>query len=290
MSEATILLVGDCKVMTEELRKKLQSELPVSIKEKTIQNNIEELLCPPDNTMAILICCQNGDTKTENFISYFHENFKLIPILGIITEDFSREEIHNLYKLGIVDHVPLPKDELDFEIICSKLNIFYSVNNYKLKTEIAIKKLEINLDKYIELLDVTKTAYVLMNPDGIIEEVNTAFLNILDCYNMKDIVGRKPTEWIITNDHKKFNESIKDVESGNLVEGMEIRLLKKDMTSVWISITGNLIESQFRNIIWIVKDITIKKETEHKSFIEKQKKRDAVRQKIITLREEIKFL
>ncbi len=86
MNETIILIVGKCQVMTDEIRKKLQTEMPVVIKEQTIQNNIEDLLCPPDNTLALLVCCNKNDTKTENFISYFHENFKLIPVLGILTE------------------------------------------------------------------------------------------------------------------------------------------------------------------------------------------------------------
>lgn len=298
INRPNIIVIGNCSCVIDKIQDNLDSSLDVDFIDSNLSGTLNELLNlkVDNNTVAMFLCCGILNKETDiNRVSFLHEKFPYIPIFPVLDDQIDRIFLHKLYKAGITNSIYSPKDNLDIEIINSKIKSILDSYNYKkqlscekMKNTQYFISLNANMKTYIELLDLMKLSYVILDPHGEILENNCHFNNIM---KKSDLHGLYLEEFIAEESIETYHRAFENMHNGEAAEDIEIKLFKQEQKyslSAWIRINGNSIDYNGQKIIIVAKDITNKKITEHTQYIQNQKKRDLIKQNLIALRQELK--
>jgi transcriptional regulator with PAS, ATPase and Fis domain len=149
------------------------------------------------------------------------------------------------------------------------------------------KNLSEIVDKYKNLISQTQTSFCITDKDGKILEKNDIFDDIVNISdnNVLDAIHNKniSKNWI------RLTEST----SAKSPLTMEVQIRNKNEELKWFELTCNsfMNGSEFDTVkmICLWKDITENKEKETKLYINKEKNKDAIRQKIISIKNKRKM-
>jgi len=145
-----------------------------------------------------------------------------------------------------------------------------------------------NLKKFKNLLETTKTAFVILNGYNEIYEANDVFYDLVKCEDRKLLLGKKFIELPIPEDRSKIKRAFERLENGMAIEDLEVCFKIEDQKeSIWVRINANIMENGERKTFCLVRDITSKKVEEFKKYIENQKQKDKLKQNINKIRENI---
>ena len=182
------------------------------------------------------------------------------------------------------------KSTIDVFIQCS--SFFDKENNFKgiiaSILDVTDKKVsEENLQKreetYRHLIEYTNTAFFVLNKKLNIIQTNKAFSEIVDV-NIEDLIGRNPRSWVCGEDIKIFDESFSGLLLGRPINETEIMFIGENKTEIHLILNANMLNNGEQKIICLLRDVSLKKEDEGKKFIEEQKQKDRIKQKILELR------
>jgi len=149
------------------------------------------------------------------------------------------------------------------------------------------EKLASSFTKLKMMIESTKTAYLILDGNGNIIEVNEQMLEMLSCNDSSIIIGKSPKMFICEKEYPKYDSSLKSLLNGDNVENLELCINENNLFSCntsWIRVNAGLMENGERKIFCLINDITKAKNEEMKKYIDEQKKRDKVKQTIIRLR------
>ena len=288
-----ILIIGGCVLVSKEIEEKIHSLFDIHfIKKSEIDNTINNT---ENSIISIFVCC-GKDVNNEKIetIKKVRKLFPYIPIFSLMEDGFTRNYLLDLYNAGIMDHIYIPRDPLDIEMVTKKIELILRVYTYQKRLEEEKLITYHNMRTYTVLLDSMKIAYIMMSPDKTIFQFNSFFQKIInvECEG-HTIIGSKLENWIVYQDHEKFNEACEKMLNKESVDEIEIKMLKQQgesLTPIWVRLSGHLIDNEGKKMLCTFKDITTKKDIEYREWMEKQKKRDKLKQSIKLLREEMQEL
>lgn len=111
-------------------------------------------------------------------------------------------------------------------------------------------------NRYEQIFNYSPLGMVIYNNDSIIQDVNPAFLEILECSRM-EIISASFTEFMHPEDIFNFL-SLTEAQFRENIQGFktEIRFLKKDGNTVWVSISAVKLSSEKDTGLAIAENIT----------------------------------
>lgn len=172
----------------------------------------------------------------------------------------------------------------------TKGNALYLIGTIQDITESkALKENSIqNLNKFKDLIETTKTAYLTLSEDGAIKSVNNVLVELLGC-NESSLIGVNIFNILSSDDSIKMHKGFDLLKNGKAIEDMEICMDNKLCTKrgIWLRINADVMENGERTVMCLIRDITAKKMEEFKKYIADQKQKDRVRQNISRIREKI---
>ena len=288
-----ILVIGSCVTAINNI-KLINKSIDFNIIQKQFSNNIQNEI-HRESTIAIFLCCGIDDKKELEIVSHLYRTVPYIPLFAIFSEKAEKHFLYELYKYGIMDHIYSVEDELGTEMLNRKIELLVDTYKYReqwlierIKTNNYSISLNANMKAYIGLLDLMKIAYVIIDPDCYVVETNTYFNNILRDSNL---VGCNFEELIDKPFLDDFNDSLEKMFNGDAAEDLELKLIKNngsDTVCAWIRLNGNSIDYNGHKILIMIKDISTKKNNEYIKFIEREKKRDMLKQNIKLVRQQLK--
>lgn len=292
-----IIIIGKCKNILDQIKETIKPSFDFNIIEKQFSSNMSDMNYD-ESVIAIFICCGQSDRQTDiNMISFIHSKLPYAPLFAILDNEIEREYLHELYKHGIMEHIYSPQDLLDIEIINRKIELLFGT--YKWREQLAREKiknnnysitLSSNMKTYIELLDLMKISYLILNTNGIIIE-NNEYLNSI--FKTPNLIGEKLEKWIDKCSIDTFKYSFENMINGELYEDVEIKIFKENnqnTVSAWLRISGNSINYNGHKILILAKDISNLKNAEYNKYLQQQKKRDLIKQNISTIRQQLQVL
>ena len=140
-----------------------------------------------------------------------------------------------------------------------------------------------NGKKYRSLIEVTQTAYVILDPSFRITEANEIFERLMKCPAGK-IVGENLRCLVAGEDMASFDKISEDLIRGKLVNNSEILLITYDKRPIMVSLNANMVENGDRKIICLLRDISAKKTEEARKYIKEQQQKDKLKQDILSIR------
>lgn len=148
------------------------------------------------------------------------------------------------------------------------------------------------LNKYQNIISLTGTAFVILDDKFIIQEAND---------KMGEIIGYSPIEIIgerffgIISDMENHSKDKMAIEMSELLTSteksvfcMDICLKKKDGSKQWMSLNAGAFG--YNKFVCFMNDISGKKNAEHSKFINTEKNKDKIRQRLSKFQQEIKSL
>jgi PAS domain S-box-containing protein len=141
-------------------------------------------------------------------------------------------------------------------------------------------------ETYKSLIELTNTAFFILNSDFNIVQTNQSFSEMIQV-DIDSLIGRNPRAWVHSEDIKTFDEAFNKLEMGIPIKELEIRLINKN-NPLYVNINANIIINGSKKIICLLRDISLKKEYEAKKYINEQKTKDRIKQKIFELRGKLK--
>lgn len=291
-----IIVIGKCNQSANNVRDKIQSNLNVIF---ISSNSVDDLYCILEsntNVAAVIICCKTNLTEEREYsiIRTIKDKYPHIAMIGVTDYQSTKEHLHKCYNYGIMDHMIRPVDDFEIEMVCNKLQIIINLYrcrinlegkiNESLKLQETINKM---MKKYVSLLTSTHTCYLILDENCKITDANQEFAKLMDSPNISsDIIGHDLSKWIVPEDYDKFQKAWKDMTFGNEVDDIQVRIIQpKDDNAkvIWVRIRGNCIMDESKKIVCIIKDISEKKTKEEIERIQDAKKRDAIRQNILSI-------
>ena len=141
-------------------------------------------------------------------------------------------------------------------------------------------------ETYKSVIEFTDTAFLVLNEELKIIQTNNTFCKIING-EMDNIIGRNPRSWVHCDDIKIFDKCFTDVLNEKPIKELELRLNIKNKT-IYSVINANIMKNGTNKIICLMRDISYKRELDRKRYIEEQKKKDTIKQKISELRIRLK--
>jgi len=190
--------------------------------------------------------------------------------------------------INVILQITLPKKNEDYKKIHVSM---VDISNIKeMEKEFKDRSIK-NLKRFKDLIETTKTAYIVTSIDGIIKEVNHTFLEINSC-KMDSVINKSIFEWVSDEDKEKLKRNLSLLEKGIAIEDLEICLTNKTdkKRGTWVRIDANVMENGEKSILCLIKDITTKKIEEMEKYINSQKQKDRVIQNISRIREKIQLI
>lgn len=282
---------------------------PVKKNEEKIRN-IYNALCK-SSTILIL-------WNSENGININEATDNIYDLTGYLSSEFIKGEINGISILHPEDAVKVENDIIklqkgkekeiikeyrivtkskqikwvkDITIACYKDNkithyqsIISDITEDK-KSKDGILK---NLTTFKNLIETIKIAYLVLDADGNILEVNKVFTEMIGNESTK-IIGKNISELVSLENKSKIKKAIELLNKGIPIEDMEIDLDSHifNKSGIWIRINANIMENGKKSIFCIIKDITDKKIEEFKKYINDQKHKDKLKQNITNIRNKI---
>jgi len=140
-----------------------------------------------------------------------------------------------------------------------------------------------NGEKYRNLIESTKTAYVILNMEGCITETNDSFNKII-LGTSSDLIGKNFRCLVFSKDVKFFDEAYERLLNGELISNMEIMLRNVHRNPISVTLSANVLENGNRQIVCLLRDISKEKTAESRKYIQEQKKKDKLKQSIVSIR------
>jgi PAS domain S-box-containing protein len=148
-------------------------------------------------------------------------------------------------------------------------------------------KLRNNNMKYKSLIESTNTAYIILNDSLEIMESNTIFLQIIRATNLYECLGKPLSLWIAPKYQKIYEESCEKLLKGHSVNDLELHLVTETDEIVCVSINANSIENGMTRIFCLLRNIAARKTIESEKYIKEEKRRDTLKQNLMSLRSDI---
>jgi len=145
------------------------------------------------------------------------------------------------------------------------------------------QKLIVNGEKYRNLIESTKTAYVILNMSGCITETNDSFDKIILSAS-NDLIGKDFRCLVFSKDIKLFDETYERLLKGELISNMEIMLRNTHRNPITVTLSANILENGNRQIVCLLRDISKIKTAESRKYIQEQKQKDRLKQNIVSIR------
>lgn len=146
-----------------------------------------------------------------------------------------------------------------------------------------------NLEIFKNLIETTKTAYLILDPNGRIKEFNKIFIDIIGNKDPNDLIEIKLSDLVPTSQKNKIEKDIARTSQNIPIEDLEICLdsPKISKNGTWIRINANMMENGERQILCLIQDVTNKKMEEFKYYINHQKHKDKIKQNISKIRDKV---
>jgi PAS domain S-box-containing protein len=191
----------------------------------------------------------------------------------------------------VLDIKNLLESRLDAEVT-AKIHPYDLVKKFSEDSISSKDKSISNLRKFKNLIETTKTAYLIMSVDGVIKEVNDIFLEIINYKDSQKLVGVNISDLASKNNSTIIKNSMSLLNNGIAIEDLEICLdnPKFCKNGIWIRMNANIMENGEKNILCLIKDITNKKIEEFSEYIHGQKQKDRVRQSVSIIRNKIQSM
>jgi len=145
------------------------------------------------------------------------------------------------------------------------------------------EKLIGNSKKYRGLIEVTQTAYVILDTSFKITEVNNIFEQLMNCASGQ-MIGDNLRSFISSEDMKKFDNMAELLLDGKFINNLEMALITSDKRQIVVTLSANMLENGDKKIICLLRDISNKKTEEAKKYIKQQQQKDKLRQDITLIR------
>ncbi len=144
-----------------------------------------------------------------------------------------------------------------------------------------------NVHKYQQLLDSTNTIYLILNTDSNINECSESFIDLLGFRNSPNGVNNIPLRALVSTESiPTYDAAWKKIMEGKTVTNVEISLTK-DSAFKWASMNASLFNNGYKKVFVLLADISNKKRKEMEQLIQKEKRRDKLRNNIRDLRKTI---
>lgn len=295
-TKPNIMIVGQCDFFSQAICHTIETTLEVNVTHCDSISKLINIVNDNCNIATTILCCEHllHDNNDHDKCSAIHEYMPLMPILGVVKEAPTKDHLKRCYEAGIVDHIIKPSDEADVDMIICKLKAFVETFRYKVKLEEEIENNAIihaknlkNMTAYIDLLNATKIAYMILDKNGVMLEANKTLVELLKCDSDAELIGQRPVEWIPPCDLKLFQEEWDNMLSGSTIDELEVRFLKpcKDnLLNIWVRINGSCLQNGKTKVLLLIKDISTKKNTELRENIEQQKTKDTILQTVSKIR------
>ena len=143
-------------------------------------------------------------------------------------------------------------------------------------------------EKYRDLIDITKTAYVILDNNLLIQECNSIFTDMLECEE-NSVIGDRIDKYLISADNIIKEEIIFSViqlfklERKN-IRNMRICLCTTDQKQkyIWVNMNANNYgENKVVCFMYDIRDIKIEEEKKH---IISEKRKDKLKQNLNSIR------
>lgn len=142
-------------------------------------------------------------------------------------------------------------------------------------------KLSKNEDKYKNLIDFTNTAFFILNIEMKIIEANQLFLDMVGEKTLSDIIGLNPRLWVSAKNVEMFDEAFKALINNNeIIKELEVVFISESNKPVFTVINANILENGAKKILCLLRDISDKASEKNSLFIEKEKRKDVIRQSV----------
>lgn len=160
------------------------------------------------------------------------------------------------------------------------LGTFEDITERK-KMEVKIQKSE---EKYRSLIELTDTAFVILDSKLQITDANETFMRLLAVPSLNFIIGTCLRSWVLAKDIEKFDESFKQIFKKGHIKDLEINLVGEKGTNIYVGLNANLVENGKTVIFCLAVDRSSKKMAMTQQYIKNEKKKD----KLIQCLKEIK--
>ncbi|HCE42805.1 MAG TPA: hypothetical protein DET40_04600 [Lentisphaeria bacterium] len=121
----------------------------------------------------------------------------------------------------------------------------------------AAESLERGERKYRSLVETTNTGYVVIDTEGRVLDANQEYVRLAGKDELKQIVGRKVTEWTADYEKKKNAEAVKKCAIDGHVRNLEIDYVDSSGKITPIEINGTVVNSdEGPRILTLCRDIT----------------------------------
>lgn len=252
------------KIKLKKVNEKAIELFGAKSEEEVIQsfNNTFTTETYQSNKKELIALALKYDFENESYISDFYGN--IIPVY--ITIRYSRSNDFSSVVVTLID--------------------------LRIKIEYHKNILEVS-KKYQNLIELTGTAFIILNDEYDIVDSNERFRNILGLHDELSIIGKNPRSWIDKSSLDTFDLAIEKIEQGLSPQNIEILLTGKAgnnllvSRSVWLNLIMSKVETGQKIIFCLVQDISHKKLEEMKKFIAEQRRKDLFKQNIGKIRDKI---
>lgn len=203
-----------------------------------------------------------------------------IPVIFLTASHFNEIEMFKGYGFGAVDYIFKP---IDNNFLLSKINVFLDLFNQKqtIKREAVVLKkyaseltrvnaeLKKSEEKYRTMLNASPDGILLIDPKGVITEVSEIGLELFGAEATNEMVGKKISYFVRTDENKTIREMIDKTMSDGLIQNIEVSIKKKDQTLFPGELSSTLIhgpEGIVPSLMIIVRDISQRKKIETKQL------------------------
>ncbi|MFQ5833506.1 MAG: PAS domain S-box protein [Candidatus Thorarchaeota archaeon] len=130
-------------------------------------------------------------------------------------------------------------------------------------------------DRFASLYDMSPIAYLMLNRNGMIEQINQATEELFDC-DGGDIIGRPISNFLIetTPDYDLGEQLIREVLRGKSVGGIEIEMKRPDGKIIWANVSSRALTTGAEKpaeIGLMAFDVTQRRAAEQRVLEEKQR-------------------
>jgi len=135
-------------------------------------------------------------------------------------------------------------------------------------------QLEVLLQKYSDLYDLSPIAYYTLDTDNLIREVNLKSASLLQ-FDRIDLLGKTFASYVHPEDRERLHTHLSNTRVTGATVNEEIRLIRKDGTLLWVSMDSVAVrkDRQASGIRTAMLDVTERKQAENSLRESEQKMR-----------------
>jgi len=196
----------------------------------------------PKDKKRIIISSTKTDNRFDNGVNYY--------------------EVRGIHKNGNIIWLEIYSKVITFQKNPAFLASYIDISERK-KAKVELRESE---EKYRFLFEKSPSSILLIKMSGRIEDCNPAFEKLID-YDRTELIGRRygklpiiPPKYLSI-----LLQRLKQISEGETVPSIDIQLIKKDGSLIWVNIGSSLVKIEDKTYILIMgRDISDKKEVEIK--------------------------